>query len=140
MPVCSDIIESLYGVGKTHGTGEVKDANRIALRLPSYCGELSDDAAAMVMGISTKQQQKIESEMFSLTRQRRKVLPNPGTITDLLGVEKNPYLSLLPMPKNGEKKGNISNIAGGCKNKTGPHFLDSKDIEETYMLDSQMAS
>jgi hypothetical protein len=31
MPICSDILESLYGVGKTHGTGKVKDANRIAL-------------------------------------------------------------------------------------------------------------
>ncbi len=113
MPVCSDIIESLYGVGKTHGTGEVKDANRIALRLPSYCGALSDDAAEMVMGISTKQQQKIETELFSLTRQRRKMLPNPGTITDFLGAEDKQYLSLLPMPKTGEKQGIISNITDG---------------------------
>ena len=140
MPVCSDIIESLYGIGKTHGTGEIKDANRIALRLPSYCGELSDDAAEMVMGISTKQQQKIETELFSLTRQRRKVLPNPGTITDLLGAEDKQYLSLLPMPKTGEEQGTISNITEGCKSKTRPHFLDSKEPEETYMLDSQMAS
>lgn len=32
MPICSDILESLYGVVKIHGTGEIKNANRIALR------------------------------------------------------------------------------------------------------------
>ncbi|WDN89748.1 hypothetical protein BuS5_02716 [Desulfosarcina sp. BuS5] len=40
MPICSDNIESLFGLGKTHGTGEVKDANRIALRLPAFCGSV----------------------------------------------------------------------------------------------------
>ncbi|WP_321493399.1 hypothetical protein [uncultured Desulfobacter sp.] len=64
MPICSDILESLYGIGKAHGTGEIKDANRIALRLPSYCGELSDDAAKMVMGVSVKQQQEIEKKII----------------------------------------------------------------------------
>jgi len=34
LPVCSDCIESLFGVAKRHGTGEVKDANRIAARIP----------------------------------------------------------------------------------------------------------
>lgn len=38
LPVSSDPIESLFGLGKLHGTGEIKDANRIALRLPALCG------------------------------------------------------------------------------------------------------
>lgn len=65
MPVSSDTLESLYGIGKTHGTGEVKDANRIALRLPAFCGELSADAAKMVMGVSVTQQQEVENELLS---------------------------------------------------------------------------
>jgi hypothetical protein len=35
MPVSSDNIESLFALGKTHGIGEIKDADRIALRLPA---------------------------------------------------------------------------------------------------------
>jgi len=38
MPISSDSIESLFGVAKQHGTGEIKDANRIALRIPALCG------------------------------------------------------------------------------------------------------
>ena len=140
MPICSDILESLYGVGKIHGTGEIKDANRIALRLPSYCGGLSDDAAKMVIGVSTKQQQEVEKELLSLTRQRRKVLPNPGTITDLLTNEGNQYLSLLPMPKAGEKTKNIINITECCENKSGSLSSESKNPPKTYGLDFQVAS
>ena len=140
MPICSDILESLYGVGKIHGTGEIKDANRIALRLPSYCGELSDDAAKMVMGVSTKQQQDVEKKLFSLTRQRRKVLPNPGAITDLLTSESNQYLSLLPMPKVGEKMKKISNITDRCGNGNGALSSEPKNSKETYGLNFQVAS
>jgi hypothetical protein len=35
MPITSDAIKSLFGVAKQHGTGEICDANRIALRLPA---------------------------------------------------------------------------------------------------------
>jgi len=140
MPICSDILESLYGVGKSHGIGEIKDANRIALRLPSYCGELSEDAAKMVMGVSTKQQQEVEKKLLSLTRQRRNVLPNPGTITDLLASEGNQYLSLLPMPKVGENINSILNITACCENESGPLSSESKKPKETYGLDFQVAS
>lgn len=140
MPICSDILESLYGVGKIHGTGEIKDANRIALRLPSYCGGLSEDAAKMVMGVSTKQQQEVEKELLSLTRQRRKVLPNPGTITDLLTSENNRNLSLLPMPKDGEKIKNILNITACYKNKSGALSSGSKNRKEKYGLNFYVAS
>lgn len=140
MPICSDILESLYGVGKIHGTGEIKDANRIALRLPSYCGELSDNAAKMVMEVSTKQQQEVEKKLFSITRQRRKVLPNPGMITDLLTSESPQYLSLLPMPKTGEKIKNVFNITGCCENDSGPLPSESKNRKKTYGLDFQVAS
>ncbi len=34
MPISSDTLESLFGLAKYHGTGEIKDANRIAQRIP----------------------------------------------------------------------------------------------------------
>jgi hypothetical protein len=36
LPISTDQLESLFGVGKRHGTGNVKDANQIATRLPAY--------------------------------------------------------------------------------------------------------
>ena len=36
--VSSDQIESLFGLARLHGTGEIKDTHRIALRRPALCG------------------------------------------------------------------------------------------------------
>lgn len=52
MPISSDNIESLFGVSKQHGTGKIKDANRIALRIPAMCGELTREDAERVLNIS----------------------------------------------------------------------------------------
>lgn len=130
MPISSDTIESLYGVAKTHGTGEVKDANRIALRLPSLCGELPADAAKMVMGVSVKQQQEVESELISLVRQRRTILSNAGSIDNLLDTEKQKYLSLLPVPKNEEKSTLLPVITECCTKTVNPQSIESKYLNE----------
>ena len=58
LPISSDNIESLFGVSKQHGTGEIKDANRIALRIPAMCGELTREDAQRVLSISVKEQQR----------------------------------------------------------------------------------
>ena len=41
MPISSDSIESLFGIAKAHGTGEVTDANRIADSIPVMCGQVT---------------------------------------------------------------------------------------------------
>jgi hypothetical protein len=69
MPISSDSIESLFGVSKQHGCGKIKDANRIALRIPAKCGELMKKDAQMVLDISVKEQQQIEASLPSLTKQ-----------------------------------------------------------------------
>ncbi len=102
MPVSSDNIESLFGLAKTHGTGDVKDANRIALRLPAFCGRVNSDSARMVVGVTVKEQQEVENKLLSLTRQRRTLLPVPGSLTDNLLTESDGYLSILPVPKTEE--------------------------------------
>jgi hypothetical protein len=83
MPISSDSIESSFGVGKRLGTGPVKDADRIAARLPVFCGTLTEDDARKVLEVSVEQQQQIFKEQSSLTKQRRDVLPNPGTLETL---------------------------------------------------------
>ncbi len=112
MPVSSDNIETLFGVGKELGTGEIKDANRIALRIPSFCGELTRDDAKNVLKISVKDEQGVIKSLPSLTKQRRDTLPDPESLkhkTRLEADKKN--LMLIPgsiiQPKN-DKNNEIS--------------------------------
>ncbi len=74
MPISSDSIESLFGVAKHHGTGEIKDANRIAIRIPVLCGALTHQDAENVLRISVKEQQEWVGSSPSLIKQRRDVL------------------------------------------------------------------
>ncbi len=54
MPVSSDNTESLFGISKQHGIGGTKDANRIALRMPALCGELTREDARRVLDVSVR--------------------------------------------------------------------------------------
>ena len=108
MPISSDNIESLFGVSKQHGTGEIKDANRIALRIPAMCGELRRKDAQMVLDISVKEQQKIVAPLPSLTKQRRDLLPNPGCLDKVLTDETKKDLELIPGSKKRSK--NLINL------------------------------
>ena len=119
MPVSSDNIESLFALGKTHGIGEIKDAERIALRLPAFCGKLTEDAGRMVMSITVNKQLEIEKQLLSLTRQRREILPNPGTLPDSLMIGSNSNLSLIPVPKSDQNTSNIVDITGLYDQNTG---------------------
>ncbi len=116
MPSASDILESLFGIAKQHGTGNIKDANRIALRIPALCGTLTRNDAKRVLRISVKCQQEVEANLKSLTRQRRNILPNPGSINDgITGAIQN--LELITKSGKREKttkKGDISESYGNC--------------------------
>jgi hypothetical protein len=103
LPISSDMIESLFGVSKQHGTGEIKDANRIALRIPAMCGELTREDVQRVLSISVKEQQRILGSLPSLTKQRRQVLPNPGCLNKILSNEENQNLELIPRSKKQSK-------------------------------------
>lgn len=108
MPISSDNIESLFGVSKQHGTGKIKDANRIALRIPAMCGELTMEDAKRVLNISVKEQQKVEGFLPSLTRQRRQVLANPGCLDIINLDEAKQNLELIPGSKKQSK--NLINL------------------------------
>ncbi len=104
IPVSSDCIESLFGVTKEHGTGEINDAYRMALRVPVFCGEVTREDAAGVLDISVKEQQKIEGVFSSLEQQRRQVLPNPGCLEKIDSGEQTQKLELILSPKKREKE------------------------------------
>jgi hypothetical protein len=120
MPISSDSIESLFGVSKQHGCGKIKDANRIALRIPAMCGELTKKDAQMVIDISVKEQQQIEASLPSLTKQRREILPNPGCLDKVIDNEEKKNLELLPGAKKRSKNLIKIDITDYYKEATGP--------------------
>jgi hypothetical protein len=120
MPICSDSIESLFGVSKHHGTGEIKDANRIAMRIPSMCGELTEIDVQKVLSISVKEQRQILDMLPSLTKQRRQILPNPGNLEKIKSDESKKNLELIPESKKWSKKLKKVNNSEAYKKVVGP--------------------
>jgi hypothetical protein len=103
LPISSDGIESLFGRAKQHGTGAIKDANRIALRMPSLCGPLRKEHAKEVLKITVKEQQEVESVLSSLTKQRRQIFKEPNSLGVLKG-DIGQGLELIPGEKRWSKK------------------------------------
>ena len=62
----SDQRESLYGLGKQHGVGRIKDADRIAIRLPALIGIPTRAEAERVLAISVAVQNEITGYYTSL--------------------------------------------------------------------------
>jgi hypothetical protein len=102
LPISSDAIESLFGVAKRHGVGEIQDADRIALRLPAFCGVPTREEAQQVLEVSVARQQAFTAMFTSLTQQRREVLTHPERL-ESLGENLGENLGeLLPSPKKRE--------------------------------------
>jgi hypothetical protein len=134
MPISSDSIESLFGVAKQHGTGEIKDANRIALRIPAMCGELTRKDAQKVLDISVREQQEIVASLPSLTKQRRELLPNPGCLDKILNDEAKQNLELIPRSKKWSKNLISLNIPAYCEKTMGPSVESEKQVSKPPIL------
>ncbi|MGC8563125.1 MAG: hypothetical protein ACP5NO_08060 [Thermoplasmata archaeon] len=111
LPVSSDQIESLFGLGKLHGTGEIKDANRIALRLPSLCGIPTREEAEQVVKITVAEERKITGAFTSLVKQRRQVLRHPDQLESLGPAQCRTQFDLITSTENREKNGEILNLS-----------------------------
>lgn len=122
MPITSDPIESLFGVGKHHGVGELKDANRIALRLPALCGTLTREDAQRVIKITVAQQEEVTNSLISITKQRRNVFATPGTLETIAPHDTKKKLVLIPKSKSWSKNENYQEISNGCEKILGPNF------------------
>ncbi len=126
LPISSDPIESLFGLAKQHGVGEIKDANRIALRLPALCSTPTREEAKQVLEISVAEQQEITGRFTSLTQQRREVLPNPDALERLGEEQAHTHVELIPSAKNRSNYQNTVNLSIGYKESCGPgpHWQD----------------
>lgn len=115
-PTTSDSIESLFGIAKVRGTGPVKDANRVAARLPAFCGPppTMEDAEA-ALKISVKERERVLESGPSLIKQRREVLPNPGALESLTPGRPVIGLSLIPGSKNRQKNEENTIVSDCCQ-------------------------
>ena len=130
MLITSDIIESFFGRIKTRGTGTMKDANRLALFAPGICDGITDNDAWSVLEISTREQQELVGHLPSVIKQRRQILPNPGSLNQLESAnEISSGMELIcrakKQAKNQEKDFNSSCYENGC----GPRELAKKPIK-----------
>ncbi len=142
LPISSDAIESLFGVAKRHGTGDIEDATRIALRLPAWCGHPTREEAQQVIDVRVAAQEAFTAQAPSLTRQRREVLKHPERLESLAQKSGDVTIELLPSPKNRSNRQTTTPTSIGYHNEQGPQSETSKtpvssqtqagrDIEET---------
>src|SRR6195256_1176386 len=146
LPISSDAIESLFGVAKRHGVGETQDANRIALRLPAFCGVPTREEAKQVLQVRVETQQELTDQFTSLTKQRREVLGHPERLESLSLEQATSHVELVPSPKNRSNHREIISISNGYEECHGPpgrspgglHFLGNagpsgiKELASTY--------
>lgn len=120
LPISTDLLESLFGIAKTLGVGEIKDANRIASHIPALCGSLTYEDVQRALDVSVKHQEQIMGSISSLTKQRRAMLPNPGTLDSGILDEVFTNIELIPSPKNRSKNEIMTNISDDYTNRPCP--------------------
>lgn len=118
--ISTDQLESLFGVGKRHGAGDVKDANRIAMRLPALCGEVTKEDAQLVLNISTEQQKEVFGTVATITGQRRQVLTHPGELEKLKSGKEASCFELILRPENRAKSSESPHEPYDLENCSGP--------------------
>jgi hypothetical protein len=134
LPISSDTIESLFGVGKRHGVGEISDATRIALRLPALCGTPTREEAEQVLGVSVARQHEFTEAMTALTQQRREVLSHAAGLESLRREPNSPHWELIPSPKKRERNEVSIHIKTIYENNDGTPLVpqdESMIIENT---------
>jgi hypothetical protein len=122
VPISSDTIESLFGVGKRHGVGETPDAARIALRLPALCGRPTREEAEQVLGVSVARQHAFTATLPSLTQQRREVLAHPERLESVVREPASPHVELIPSPKTHANNKVSIDLKKSYRNKNGTPF------------------
>ena len=98
------------------------DANRIAMRLPAMCGAITRDDALRVANTSVRDQESLTQQFSSLTRQRRSILPHPGSLEQLED-DHNKHIEMIPRAGTPTKNAVIHDISKTCRKGNRPTNL-----------------
>jgi hypothetical protein len=120
MPLTSDPVECLFGLGKQLGTGETMDADRIALRLPAFCGLPTREEAELIVRNGVAEQRHPIANIPSLTKLRRRVLQHPEQLESLNENRVGARVELVPQSKNRSKNPEIEVIPISYENMLTP--------------------
>lgn len=120
LPISSDPIESLFGLSKQHGVGPVKDANRMALRIPALCGLPTPEEAQQVLESTVAQQQALTDGVSSLTKQRRQMRTEPHHLEQLGNGRDQGNVELIPPGKDPSDQSHVIYLPHGYKEVEGP--------------------
>jgi hypothetical protein len=120
LPISSDPIESLFGLTKQHGVGPLKDANRMALRIPALCGVPTLEEAQQVLEITVNQQHALSDGVSSLTKQRRQMRAEPHHLEQLGSGRDQGNVELIPPGKDRSDRSNIIYLPNGYKEVKEP--------------------
>jgi hypothetical protein len=127
LPIRSAPIASLFGFAKQHGVGEIKDASRMALRLPAFCGAPTRQEARQVLEVSVAEQKAITAQCTSLTQPRREVLPHPAALESLGKDQAAIHVELIPSPQNRSNDQKIVNLSNSYQDAHGPEMHRQDD-------------
>jgi hypothetical protein len=120
LPISSDLIESLFGLTKQHGVGPLKDANRMALRIPALCGAPTLEEAQQVLEITVNQQQALSDGVASLTKQRRQMRMEPHHLEQLGSEREQGNVEIIPLGKAPFDRPHIIYFPNGYKEVKEP--------------------
>ena len=120
VPISSDPIASLFGLSKQRGVGPVKDANRMALRIPALCGLPTPEEAQQVLESTVAQQQALTDGVSSLTKQRRQMRTDPPHLEQLGNGRDQGNVELIPPGKDPSDQSNVIYLPHGYKEVEGP--------------------
>jgi hypothetical protein len=120
LPISSDPIESLFGLSQQHGGGPLKDANRMALRIPALCGVPTLEEAQQVLEITVNQQQALNDRVSSLTKQRRQMRAEPHPLEQLGSGREQGNVELIPPGKDRSDRSTIIYLPNGYKEVKEP--------------------
>jgi hypothetical protein len=124
LPISSDPIESLFGLSKQHGAGPLKDANRMALRIPALCGLPTQEEAQHVLTVTVTQQLALTKGVASLTKQRRQIRANPPHLEQLGDGGNQGNVEFIPPGKAPSERPDIIDFPNGYKAINGPSSQD----------------
>jgi hypothetical protein len=124
LPISSDPIESLFGLSKQHGADPLKDANRMALRIPALCGLPTQEEAQHVLTVTVTQQLALTKGVASLTKQRRQIRANPPHLEQLGDGGNQGNVEFIPPGKAPSERPDIIDFPNGYKAINGPSSQD----------------